>query len=804
MIGATVGMAAAASYPAPFVQSGAANVAIVVGGADAAATDGIAATNIYASLSGSVVSDSSGTPVVSGTAWQVATSSDKLEISENISAITGFIDDADLSILADGAISNEKGTAKYNQKFYFDATSPSVVYAEDDDENIGLWLKATDGENIARYVMHFTTSLRSDTNSAGSYPDIEDKEISILGKPYSIVTAANGSTAVATDADVELTLMSGAAKGTIGNDEELTVGGRTVSAVISSATQAQFTVDGETLNEKLDDGGMGALNDGTYIGVTDITYQDYAGGIQQATFFLGADKIELKNGSSLVVNSITVDNAAVEIESSISGGDVSITDIKVNMTAEEDLYVAIDGKLSENSELNEPEVLITNNWDLEFKGLKTHNEEELTLKPTSSDARYQLDFINYDGNAVTLPLMLSNASGVFGGEKADYRFIFSPQGDLTDENITDNDYFILNTADPRTSAGNARSYVVQYKGSDAYAADTEPKYKFNVWGEEGDMITKNVDMDATGGGTLDLNGGDFTIDNLEAVTSKDVSIVFTNQDYASGGDQAAVSCYARTQYNALINITDGLRNMTNMSAGGSEAGMIAGVAWTVNVSLDDADRDGDTLNLATEQQIFFISLVNDSDDEIASSLTGTTDWITDTVDSDLSKYMTTYGAYIESVDTSSAPASLTVTIPESIVEPLVYVSSGDITVSTVVGGTSGMITVQDSEASAESSKNLLVIGGSCINSVAAALLGGALCGDAFTTKTGVGAGEYLIETFASPYSSDKVAMLVAGYNAPDTTKAATALVNSAIDTSVGKKYVSADSTVTESNLIAVV
>jgi len=66
----------------------------------------------------------------------------------------------------------------------------------------------------------------------------------------------------------------------------------------------------------------------------------------------------------------------------------------------------------------------------------------------------------------------------------------------------------------------------------------------------------------------------------------------------------------------------------------------------------------------------------------------------------------------------------------------------------------------------------IVIGGSCINSVAADLLGGAACEAAFTAKTGIKAGEALIRSFDK---SGKVALLVAGYNAEDTTKAATYL-----------------------------
>ncbi len=99
----------------------------------------------------------------------------------------------------------------------------------------------------------------------------------------------------------------------------------------------------------------------------------------------------------------------------------------------------------------------------------------------------------------------------------------------------------------------------------------------------------------------------------------------------------------------------------------------------------------------------------------------------------------------------------------------------------------GAVTVEDTEVSSMSSKNLVVVGGSCINSVAANLLGESACGSAFTDLTDVAAGQFLVQVFDSPYTSGKVAMLVAGYNADDTTKAVTYVTNNDVDTTVGTK-----------------
>jgi len=812
MIGATVGMAAAATFPAPFVEGGAANAAIVVG-ANAAPTDWAASTTVYSKLSSSLAGATAGgtgsSTTVVGTAWEVGTSSDDLELGEAMYSVKSFIDAKDLSILADGTISNEKGTANYKQYLYFeDQASQNVSYMKNDDDIVGLFLRIDDGNQIARYVMDFTSALTSDSIAASRLEDIEGEDITILGKTYTIIKAENKTNAAA-DADVELTLMSGANKGTVSNDEEITVGGRAVSVVVSSATQAQFTIDGQTTN-KLNEGDTYKLSDDTYLGVADITYQEFSGGIMQSTFYVGADKIELFNGSSMKVNAVTMGDAAVEIESSNAGGDVSITSIKVNISAEDDLFIPIDGKLSENADLTKPGVLFTQNWDMQFKGLEAHETEELTLTSTSSDQAAVLTFSNYDGYKIALPLIFTNGSGTYGGASTGHDLVLCANDSMSlNETITKDDYFILNTADPRLASRDARSYVLEYTGSDKNNTEN-PKYHFKVLGatKSEDSINEPSMHITSGRATLTLGGTTFTITNRSTTKSKDAQITFIGSDYCDGAANASVSQYIRTKNNALINITDSNRSTTQTKSIAGKTKATGTHAWRVNVSIDDVDRDGDDNTFTTvKEQVFFVTLVNGSatDPDYTTSFTGDGKWITDDDDSYLKTFQTRYGAIITDVSASSAPDQITVTIPNSIVRPLVYISSGDISV-TSTGGVSGAtelgeITIYDNQVASESGKNLIVVGGSCINTVAAKLLGSdtPICAEAFTTKTGVGDGQYLIQTFTSPYASDKVAMLVAGYNAADTTKAVQFLKNNAVDTTL--KYTGSTPTDATSSVV---
>lgn len=777
MLSSTIGFAAAASFPEPFVLGGTADGAVVYG-ANAATSDVIAAIDVQANLQGLVTAESTGT-AVAGDAWQVATSSDKLEIGESLQDIRSNIGSTELSILANGELSNEKGTAKYEQYFYFENPQSAMVnYTEDDDENIGLFFKVTSGQQIARYVMSFTASLKSDVIASSVLEDIEDEEITFLGKTY-VITKAENVSATQTD----LTLMSGANKGTVSNDAEITLGGKTISVVVSATNAAQFTIDGEKTT-KLAEGDTYKISDDTYLGVADITYQDFAGGLMQSTIYIGADKIFLDDGSAIQVNAETIDKAIVTITESFSGGDISITEISINMTAEDDLYVPVNGKLSEAVDLDEPEVLITQNWDIEFKGLETHKTEELKLAPTGSDKKYELTFNNYDGTTITLPVLFTNESGVFGGKQQGKELVLSPNGSAG-INISKDDYFILNTANPATASNDARSYVIQYKGATKTSAST-PIVTFDILGVENG---RTMTLASTGTFSLkSLGGVDFSFKNASAsaLTTDDYDIILNAADYSSkrGEDTAgngSLTTYLRTQYNALVNITDLDLNTT--------------ANWIVGLQTDDANRDGDDMTLSSSSAYTFIVTfgygTTSAPDALATiSIEGSE--ITDNVNTDLTKQQTKYGIYIESEDPSGSPLTLIATIPESIVEPLLYVSAGEITVTPGAAGAGGQIlVVKDSEVASVSSKNLVVVGGSCINTVAAKILGSTspMCTDAFTTATGAGAGQYIIKTVASPYNAEKVAMLVAGYNAADTTNAvAKALEGVASDVGTSQVY----------------
>ena len=177
---------------------------------------------------------------------------------------------------------------------------------------------------------------------------------------------------------------------------------------------------------------------------------------------------------------------------------------------------------------------------------------------------------------------------------------------------------------------------------------------------------------------------------------------------------------------------------------------------------------------------------------------GTWDAISLASDSKKTKEATLFGtvAMVDSTDTDQKKGILS--YPKDQRYGQIYAASGDATATaTTVGGSAGGVTVTeignvvvaDSALSVANVKNLVVIGGSCVNTVAASLLGASapLCGKEFTDKTGVGEGLALAQVFDR--GNGVTALLVAGYNAPDTLSLADYLTKNPVDTSVGKRYI---------------
>jgi hypothetical protein len=791
MVGATVfgafAQADLAQYPNQYVKDGKFAGVLVVGD-KAAAEDVIGVSDIAVSLQFAATkpagSGGGSSLSASGEAWKVGTTTKILEMAESvrtgskkesIATITtqSFIDDTELpNLLASQTARNSKGDSPYEQRLYFeDLDSGYVTYVEDTNTDVTAdYLYFPNSKQIARYELEFTTALESDIDdSAGSQTstgtfltDIEDTDLVMLGKTFSVVQARRISSA----GGVKLILMGGAVKDTLleGNTKTYTIGGNDYETTVDfvDANSAKLTINGEGTRDLLD-GETDKLSDGITIGVSEILYQDYAGGVHSVEFFLGAQKLELRDDTvtdtatskELKVDDETIDGADVTIEATDDNTSLKIDKIIINMTADDDYFVAAGGKLSGAADLDEPDLLFTRNWDIEYQGLSGNVVQMINIKSSGSDD-YNLEFVDGKGNAVKMPLVHTSGTSVLKlGDNDDDLVIRENQS------ISKNDYFII--TDESDTNGERQSFALRYKNADKISS-TDPKIKFQDLGS-GDTVERP--LSAVGSiqdgirqelAQIKLGGGTFRVYNTTSALSNDFDIV-VDQDGSGGITNTNVGL--NTQYGAAIKI----QNQTTDSV----PAVLVDVSTPNSDDYDDLVPGNVTLNItATSGEV-----------RLALYAPGNYTLVTPEDDDKNTYGYTSYGAFIRRSIPTSDPQEFYIEYPLGQRVPQVYVTGIGASFSSSPATTSGAVTVQRIDVGATklasevpniNAVNSILVGGPCANAAAAKVMGSpADCTAGF--EPGVG------RVAMWEVGSGNVAMLVAGYSAADTRNAAAVVSN---------------------------
>ncbi len=797
MVGFTAGVAAAANYPAPFVVGGSADVAVVYGtGAGVSALDLVQAGNIQANLQSFMAGGSGTTTTTSGgDSVILAKASDNLNLGNNWSVFTGSVDDDDLTtLLADGTyIADDNDEFDYEQKIVLG--DPVLTHFRDSDYEtlVGLTertpvvgFKLTSSTFVLNYTLDFTQDAETDITSSGDAEDIEGSDLTLFGKSFYVSDLKNGTL---TSNFGKLTLLDSAVTSSVNEGETISVSVGTTTYSVSlefiGGTTVKFNVNGQVTNA-LAAGETFRLADDAYIGVREILTQDYQGGIKTVEFSIGSGKLELTTGADIRLNDDTLQGVkAFVLKGTPSSGAEKIDKIVIQWITDDEEFI------SPETELEMPG----------FGGVKftmsdfvRPTEEKVTVT-TDGDNSIELVVPIKDGT-VSFNLLFSDTSSsgdfVGIGKDTDERLATSNTSSLTfREKLNSLDYHEWFVASYAITA-EAESYLLRARitedTTDGRNETTIDKHDGTGWVE---VCTEKIDTDSCDIGLVTLNIGTIV------KNSTDENVVIT-----AGTNVNFNTIYTRGGLRIYLPF-EGDNSTAN---GGIDFG-VSGVEghnvtkWWLFMDGENEDDDiaaGQEFNLTIDNTASTNNPLHVS--EVNSAGTGGPNGLElgDT---------STYETYI--VD-NVAPRILHYTNPdedwaevyyptgnsESFAEVFLAEIGTTITPGVVagVGGSLGDVLVKDSEVSSVSSKNLVVVGGSCINSVAANLVGGALCGSSFTGSTGVGSGQFLIQSFGDAYSSGKVALLVAGYDAADTVNAATYLRTQAVDTAAGMKYIGTSST----------
>lgn len=899
LTGMTMGVAAAANYPNPFVVGGVADVAVVYGtGEGVSSLDVVQAGNIQSNLQSYMAGTGSTTTSasISGEAAELFSGGTKLYVNDSLNTVKSVLTKTNLpNTLADGSFSGNVD-ATISQTIDI-GSDPNVRFKKQptssDDPNYALTLSTTQSKYIYNATATFSKAI------AFNHSDSEGEDIILFGMPFTVSSA--------TDSDT-LVLLKSAKKVSLSSDDpsaEITINGNSyvlelISASDSSATIAITDSDGNTESKEINEAQSKKIN-GISVAVTTADETNLK---LSATVVAGTDKVTLEDGSAVAIgeSDTTIDGTLVDFE----------TGTPSNLTA---LTISIYAGASDEDAIRPGESFVDpvfGSFKLDFSGFNIPSDsevsrEEIIVEPNGDD-KMDLTFTDSRGYLKTVT-WAKDVNGVeIAGGFGESKLMIDDEG----KNLTvverfavqKSEYFVVGNEDDgrlvkvtavKNSSSTASSSTSgdQFEVTDVFSGDvykttwtsdgvgTIPSiggrsYSVRMYGTSGiSDISYNVSVDypdSSGDGTVivyptietgkgakiafyepitfnlsdwdarnaSVDGGtDYAAYNLTTIKTPDgdgytdiYTLAWANNTLA--GDQNGDMT---SGIDSQVNITDTASSVLWMSTGG-KAGTNAsysnsgGLMFNLTQGMFGLDRNNSiTLYLVDPQGYTNINrsaliVWEEKDDNsgyeatiiqleegrtgddglgVDTSSSGHT-WHNNSAqwtstrysDSKITDEADMWGTILTFDSSDSDQPSATISYPDEQIYAQIYIAEENANIvagqTTTSGGVQlGEVIVKDSEVSSVSTKNLVIVGGSCINSAAANVLGGAYCGAAFTEATGVGSGQYLIKGVSDAYTTGKLALVVAGYEATETVAGSKYLTTQIVDTSKAYKGTSSTS-----------
>lgn len=833
MIGSTIGVAAAASYPGPFVAGGNANVGVVVGNS-AASSDFLASTSLVKSLqkelSSQTSSSSSGTGASGsgGDSENLATTSRKLYYGDGINSAVSALSVSELpNVLVDGTVTDLTGTEyDYTQSIVLGATASAYGNSggDLDDPVLHLNVGTATTAPLYNYTLSFTKNL-----NVSDATNVQGQTISILGVDYVIGASSTQSVLYLYGAGNTVTVAGG---------ESVTVdvgGTEHVIELVTTASSTAATISVDGSRRSVTESNKYQFPGEVIVYVKDIVHPAFAGDIREAELIIGANALKISNGATVKSGA---DESTVKgtLGTLTAGSGDGLSKITVSVAMEKS---RVD-HLATGDEFTDP---VFGGLSVQFGG---------AVPTLDSDSRGEI-IIETDNNQYAYVTFDSARSGSAGAQRLTYVYdnntaatavqpLLAYQSvPTTDkgrihvyegETLRESDYVIINQGDSGTIL---EIETIDYDDSDltgtidltdVITGDTQQvtlnnasnriyKDSINFFGGNGYTIDSNL-----AGTLINITWGSSTRTLFPRIKLKDGGwLAFLQETGIANGTTVILpdglttlavtgtavisdSVFARANSYTVNGI-----NWTTAKTANSTTETIVGLgnpACNFSAALGPAVLFIEPKKWDDASYGNFICTPMDTEGttEIGIAdpvMNGTNSgFVTLSSDTYQKEAVDEYGTLITKVDATNENGVATISYPTSQMYLDVLFTAEGVTVTPGSSGDStskdlGDVTVYDSQYSQVSSKNVIVIGGSCINSVAATLLGGAYCGADFTANTDVADGQFLIESFDNPDADgDEVALLVAGYEAADTVNAVKYLITEDVDTTVGMKYKGTD------------
>ncbi len=741
MLSSTIGFAAAATYPSPFTDGSA-----VVYGTAGASSDFTAAIDIYDQLTARVTGTTGVDASVSGEAKAIETGSQSLYLGDYMNTTkTTFSKDQLPNILADGKVTDDDGT-ELDYELKLDTPKTSVKFGETAD-TLSEPVIYADFDSA-----DYTYDLRVVFPTAANVTLLTDESIKLFGKEYTF----SGSSTDLTITKIVLFEKSTPVK--INSGEEVTAEGHTISVSVEDGTTASITVNGVT--ESKAQGWSGKIG-GVDIYVKNVFGPSVAGTERFVELYLSSSKLTLEHGNEVKLGTEYIDGTAVNITNSsnkMSAFKITVTpysfEESIKYLKQGDSFVdPVFGGLKFELASLTPELESTARDEII---IKASGETKASLEFTNKAGKlYSMNLIGVSDCALNETRVANGTNGcgsvAIGAGAHTYNATELKVG--TKEIVTDTTG-IVNATEYFITCSNEYTQIWELKSMSASSA------RVRVEDKGSGSSSVDVSMTLTDGetGTLTLADGSSATLTMNGTLGFKVN-KGCNHLYTKNGAMIDLALADAPVGNlSSINITE--ETAYNGGAFTGNNGTALGKSVMVRLDWNFVAQTGKDMKIR----------------DVLGTAAGAVDvdYFSDDVGDYDYHYLTKYGTYVKR--TGDSDKTVKIYYPEDAMAVGFYIGevSSSITPGTTGTGGGGQISiVKDSEVSSVSSKHLIVVGGSCVNTVAAKILGSTtpLCGADFSAVTQVSSGGYIIKTVESPYNDAKVAMLVAGYNAADTTTA---------------------------------
>jgi len=813
MVGSTIMGAMAATisdYPAPFTEGGEFSALMVIGAASKP-MDMIGVTDIATSLQFATKKSVSENTVVTlgGESALLSSGSDRIYLLDELSlgGVTTLTEDELPTILADGTFEDDSGSeTDYTQSIDVGsvANNPEFDFGKSgsdlDDPALIIDLGTNSAKPMYSYVVEFDSAI--DFTDA---TDVQGEKIEMFGKEYTIGTdSTNGDGIQLLGGSMDVSMAWGETKMVTfeGEEYELTLEGISDD----NPDTATLTVDGESAD--ITQGNTKRIS-GLDVYADTVSYYGLESDPGRATFSLGSNEIWLDHGEEVKLGSSkdSIDNTAV----TLTGTAISaVTAIQVDVAAQDSDYDHLEvGDYYEDPVFGAIKVTfsdVQNGPDLSERDDASTSRRKIEVEEATTSA-LQVTLTDNNNNQATLPFAYdtdtTNNNNLYLADEDGYTIAIVEGTDIS----TDESYVILNHGGDYVAFGQVKTI----ENADCTTMDLTIKDVFTGedvvnWDNQAVDTTKTFSYKSKTFTVTCADGGAVSIADATATTLN----VFPYVELYSGYDQrvAWVEDVDITGMTANVTVqlptgsvtyNEATNNVTADSveydtAAAAKSILVGTVYYVFDGTVDDvldigldATQDA-TPGEETQAALLIVEeedasnsdakeaiIINVDDDGTDNKAQVEAPWFSDTEvssafdNTDYTGYIDAFGSYAL-LNVGGDQDVVSVTVPKEQMYANVYISELAASSTTTSTGLSEPVAIDagavkfDTDIADYTAQNLIVVGGPCVNTIASTLMGNpANCAEGFED------GKAMIKLFN--HDNGKVALLVAGYSATDTTAA---------------------------------